>query len=301
MDPSRIVTINNKKVQISEPYEKKISSSYFIERPEILEIISAAWMGGPNSLPLSPILVGPPGIGKNELVYELMKRMPVKRELYIFQGHEDVTAEDLACTVRFSDSSERKLDYILSPVSTAIIKGGILFIDEIGKIRPRALSLLVSVLDDRRYIDSNLLGERLFAHKDFRFIAATNNADRVDKFLPDFISSRMRPLIFIGQLEVDQINNFIKETYKQTLNKKIESLISTFWIEWRKYLKTEKLNALSTPTPRDILQVFNLAISLSRIRTNNKRNVEEIDIDKAFIDEIHIVRSFNEIFKKSSE
>ena len=78
------------------------------------------------------------------------------------QGHEDVTAEDLASSVRFRDSGSG-MEYVVSPLVTAMERGAICFIDEIGKIRPRALALLVSVLDERRYIDSTLLGTRIKA------------------------------------------------------------------------------------------------------------------------------------------
>ncbi|MCH8196077.1 MAG: AAA family ATPase, partial [Chloroflexi bacterium] len=66
---------------------------------------------------------GEPGVGKNRVVYELARR--TGKDLYIFQGHEDVTAEDLACAVRFSDYADRKMYYVVSPLVTALLWGGI--------------------------------------------------------------------------------------------------------------------------------------------------------------------------------
>ena len=170
------IVMGGKSVLVSQPYAPDRSClPEFVGRDEELKLIAAAWMGGRHSLPLSPLLLGDPGVGKNRLVYELARL--TGRNLYIFQGHEDVTAEDLACAVRFSDNPDKKMDYILSPLVAAMHMGGIYFIDEIGKIRPRALALLVSVLDERRYIDSTLLGERVYADRNFRFIAATNTTD----------------------------------------------------------------------------------------------------------------------------
>jgi MoxR-like ATPase len=189
------IQLNNKLVWASEPYKPntKIMSS-FVGRELEMELIMASWIAGSDTLPLSPVLVGEPGVGKNRIVYELARF--TGRDLYIFQGHEDITAEDLACTVRFSDDTANLMEYVLSPLVCAMIKGGIFFLDEIGKIRPRALALLVSVLDERRYIDSTLLCERVFAHPGFRFIAATNTGEI--GMLPEFIRSRMRPVIKIG-------------------------------------------------------------------------------------------------------
>jgi len=186
--------IGEKQVFVSQPYKAPMTE--LVGRQDEMEMITAAWMAGPGAMPLSPLLLGEPGVGKNRLVYELAHR--TGKELFIFQGHEDVTAEDLACAVRFSDDINRKMDYVVSPLVTAMLVGGICFIDEIAKIRPRALALLVSVLDERRYIDSTLLGERVEAKPGFRFVAATNTADLEGNALPEFLKSRMRPVISVG-------------------------------------------------------------------------------------------------------
>src|SRR3989337_3288926 len=166
----KLVKINNKTVQLSEPYHAHISE--LIGREHEIKKVLAAWIGGDAVLPLSPLLVGEAGIGKNRIVYECARIW--SKELYIIQGHEDVSAEDLICTVRFSDDPNKKMDYIVSPLVTAMVRGAICFIDEIAKIRLRALAPLASVFDERRYIDSNILGERIYAQPGFRFIAAPN-------------------------------------------------------------------------------------------------------------------------------
>ncbi|MFO7614738.1 MAG: AAA family ATPase [Bacteroidales bacterium] len=145
--------IGNKTAHTGHPYRPKAyGAAELVAREPEMRSITAAWMAGPGTLPMSPLLLGEPGVGKNRIVYELARQ--TGKDLYIFQGHEDVTAEDLACAVRFSDNPDRKMDYVLSPLVTAMALGQICFIDEIAKIRPRALALLVSVLDERRYIDS---------------------------------------------------------------------------------------------------------------------------------------------------
>lgn len=253
MKERRKMTLGNKAVYFSEPFVPQHNVlPEFIGREKELRLITAAWMASDRSLPLSPLLVGEPGMGKNRIIYELAQK--TGRDLYIFQGHEDVTAEDLACAVRFSDQNNAVMDYILSPLVTAMITGGIIFIDEIGKIRPRALALLVSVLDERRYIDSTLLGERIIAHPAFRFIAATNTAEI--NLLPEFINSRMRPVITIEFPPRAEIEKIILSQYTG-MQKEISKLLDIFWLLWVQYNSSHKLS------PRDAIYLFSLAENLS--------------------------------------
>ena len=100
------ITLRNKTVFPSEPYSPREEYfNRFIGREPELGFITASWIGSDFSLPMSPLLIGDPGMGKNRLIYELTQK--TGRQLFIFQGHEDVTSEDLACTVRFPDQSER--------------------------------------------------------------------------------------------------------------------------------------------------------------------------------------------------
>lgn len=244
---------SNLSVLQSEPYCPKPSMlSKFEGRNDEIRAIFAAWISTNSHPPLSPLMIGLPGVGKNRIVYELAKITGLK--LYILQGHEDITAEDLACSVRFADGATNGMEYVLSPLVTAMINGGICFIDEIGKLRPRALSLLVSVLDERRYIDSSLLGERIVASDSFRFVAATNTGEQHD--LPEFIRSRMRPVIHVGLPDKKDINEIILA--QQGVHKNREFLINQFW----ELCAEQSLN----PSARDAIQLFGLAASLGSFR-----------------------------------
>ena len=256
----RKIQLNNKMVWASEPYKPNADiMSTFVGREQEMELIMASWIAGSHSLPLSPVLVGEPGVGKNRIVYELARY--TGRDLYLFQGHEDVTAEDLACTVRFSDDTANLMEYVLSPLVCAMLNGGIFFLDEIGKIRPRALALLVSVLDERRYIDSTLLCERVFAHPGFRFIAATNTGEV--GLLPEFIRSRMRPVIKIGYPPRQEIEEIIQRKFKKRMDN-LDGLVERFWFMWDK-----KSASSTTLTPRDAIAVFSMASSISDFESHN--------------------------------
>jgi MoxR-like ATPase len=247
------IQLNNKLVWASEPYKpNQAIISSFVGRDKEMELIMASWIAGSHTLPLSPVLIGDPGVGKNRIVYELARF--TGRDLYLFQGHEDVTAEDLACTVRFSDDSSNLMEYVLSPLVCAMLRGGIFFLDEIGKIRPRALALLVSVLDERRYIDSTLLCERVFAHPGFRFIAATNNGEVGT--LPEFIRSRMRPVIKIEYPPRQEIEEIIQQQFKNRMEN-LNGLVERFWYIW------DKKGTPGKPlTPRDAITIFSMASNI---------------------------------------
>ncbi len=262
-DWPRLITIgkNEKCVLTSEPYEPESGFlSRLVGRKKEMRFITAAWIKGKTTPPLSPLLVGAPGVGKNRLIYEIADN--TGKELYILQGHEDITAEDMACAIRFSDSGGNSMDYILSPLASAMIRGGICLIDEIGKIRPRALALLASVLDERRYIDSTLLGERIHASPGFRFIGATNTGEV--SMLPEFIRSRLWPVITLGFPEKKEIKNIIDLQFPGN-DSQVDDLIDTFWDLWEKNYGPDK-----RPTPRDAIHIFSLASNLYDLESSSK-------------------------------
>jgi len=217
--------------------------------------------------PLSPLLVGEPGVGKNRLVYELAR--VTRKELYIVQGHEDVTPEDLVCAARMSDDLERRVDYILSPLATAMLRGGICFLDEIGKLRPRALAPLASVLDDRRYVDSVLLGERVHAHPGFRFVAATNSVDLESGMIPEFVRSRLRPMIEVPLPSRKEMDEIVR-TRVARLAPSVDVALDHFWRLWQREKKP------APPSARDVICLFGLALSLADAEAS--RTPDRVDL-----------------------
>jgi MoxR-like ATPase len=159
----------------------------------------AAWETG-----LHFSLIGPPGVGKNELVYELARI--AKSPFHIIQGHEELSPEDLAAGARIG--SGNRVEYIGSPLLAAMLDGGICFFDEIGKVPARALSLLASVLDDRRTLTSAITGITLTAHPEFRFCAALNDADSCS--LPAYINERLLPRFKIGHRTPEETAAIVK-------------------------------------------------------------------------------------------
>ncbi len=248
------IAVGKKRVWPRQPYVPDESMmAEFVGRDEELTMLAAAWLSGTRSQPLAPLLIGPPGCGKNRLVFEMARRMGL--DLYVCQGYENITAEELACTLMPADDGNGRIDYLISTLATAMLKGGICFIDEIGKFPGKALALLASVLDDRRYIDLDLIGERVQAHPQFRFIAATNSEDL--ETLPDFVRSRLFPVIRVEKPAPELINTIIHQRFPDQ-HAAIGKLLGVFWRLWDKH--SEQGDA---PSPRDVMQIFSLAAKLA--------------------------------------
>ncbi len=286
---SEIKLQSGKTVGLSEVFVAR--SSALVGREMETRKIIACWIGN-GRLPLSPMLVGEPGLGKNRIVYECSTLCA--KNLYIYQGHQDVSAEDLICAVRFSDDPDKKMDYILSPLATAMLKGAVCFIDEIGKIGSRALAPLASLLDERRYVDSNLLGERIHAHPGFRFIAATNISDLEGDTLPDFIRSRLRPVIDVGYPSTEEIEGIVRSCFV-SLNNNGKPLFSRFWSNWKKAFGEKP------PTPRDAKYIFGLALNIADFETSGDRPYNLESNASAALSPEHIEQAFKAFAENNEE
>jgi len=264
MPNEEMVQIGNKWVQLSEPYVAQTTE--LVGRNEELRAIVSAWLASP---PMSPLLVGLPGLGKNRVAYEISRL--TGKDLYILQGHEDLRADDLACVTRISDT--HRIDYLLTPLTSAMIRGALCLVDEIGKIRADAFALLASLLDDRRYMDSTVLGARIHAAPGFRFLAATNTVDLDGKRIPDFIESRLKPVVNFRPSPREEIDQIARTRYPAILQDASE-LLEVFWDEWRKQTKGR-----SFPTPRHVVQVFALALGVAHGTLATARTPGNIDLN----------------------
>ena len=166
-------------------------------------------------------LEGSPGVGKNEIVYEIARHMARAQEIpfYSIQGHEEMTPEDLSILVvpDMRGSGELPLGLRASPLATAIVEGGLFFFDEINRVPDRALSPLASVLDDRCTLYSAMTGITVrprdeAARKRFRFCCAMNPdlANAGQTGLPDYIAERTLPVIQIDYLGRDDLKEMLR-------------------------------------------------------------------------------------------
>jgi MoxR-like ATPase len=253
----RHISLGSKSVMLNEPYHSTTAfQTRLIGRERELRLIMAAWFTHPGKLPYAPLLIGAPGVGKTRLAHELANI--TKRELYIFWGNEDVTADDLIISGRDSDDPSRRIDYVLSPLGTAMVRGGICFIDELGELRASALAVLLSILDEQGAVFIPLLGERIEVHPRFRLIATMNQSDTLATSLPPKLARRLKPVVEVAPATPDELRHIVAERYQETRDAE-EQLLRHFWTLWR------KASPHVQPTPSDVIYVLGMAQSLAEI------------------------------------
>lgn len=183
--------IENVNLHLSSPDE---SEGNWIGQQEILKQISACWLVvDEKDMPLTPRLVGTPGIGKTTLAIAAARQR--QQDLYIYQCTADTRPEDLLVTPVLAESG--KIAYHASPMVTAMITGGICVLDEGNRMNEKSWASLAPLLDHRRYVESIVAGITIHAHKDFR-CAVTMNEDESTFEIPDYILSRLQPTLSLG-------------------------------------------------------------------------------------------------------
>ena len=156
------------------------------------QLLAAWWLVEPQDVPMNPRLVGKPGVGKTTLAYAAGRSLG--REVYIYQATMDTRPEDLLITPVISP--EAKIQYVASPLVTAMVRGGVCVLDEGNRMSEKAWASLAPLLDQRRYIESIVTGLKIPAHADFRFVATLND-DASTYELPEYIHSRLQPQILV--------------------------------------------------------------------------------------------------------
>jgi len=169
--------------------------------------LMAAWMVvDTKDVPMSPRLLGKPGVGKTTLAYAVAKQMG--REVYILQATLDTRPEDLLVTPVIESGG--RLRYVASPLVTAMVRGGIVILDEGNRMSEKSWASLAPLLDSRRYVESIVAGIKIKAHMDFRLVA-TMNDDASTFELPEYIHSRLQPQILIDFPEREEERQILKE------------------------------------------------------------------------------------------
>ncbi len=185
------VTLGGVNLTLS-PQDK--SEPEWIGQEEILKQLLACWLVvAKEDMPLSPRIIGMPGIGKTTLGMVAAKSR--NQPLYIFQCTSDTRPEDLLITPVLSEKG--KISYHASPVVTAMITGGICILDEGNRMNEKSWASLAPLLDHRRYVESIIAGIQIPAHKEFR-CCVTMNQDESTFEIPDYILSRLQPTLSMG-------------------------------------------------------------------------------------------------------
>ena len=166
----------------------------WIGQREVLKQLLACWLVvDPKDLPLSPRIVGMPGIGKTTLGMAAARERD--QPLFIYQCTADTRPEDLLITPVLAENG--KIVYHASPLVTAMLLGGVCILDEGNRMNEKSWASLAPLLDHRRYVESMVAGITVPAHPDFR-CAVTMNEDESTFEVPDYILSRLQPTLTVG-------------------------------------------------------------------------------------------------------
>ncbi len=178
------IEISGVEVYLTDPVEVEME---WVGNENLTNQLKAAWLVlEENDLPLTPRILGRPGIGKTTLAYATGKKLG--KEVYIFQCTMDTRPEDLLISPVIS--SDKSIKYVGSSLVSAMIKGGICLLDEGNRMSEKSWASLAPLMDKRRYVESIIAGIRIFAHPDFR-LCVTMNSDSSTYEVPEYILSRM--------------------------------------------------------------------------------------------------------------
>lgn len=141
------------------------SDQFYLPVGNEIEVFEAAWQSK-----RAIMLKGPTGCGKTRLVEYMADRFGV--ELFTVSCHEDLTATDLLGRYLLKGSETVWVD---GPLTTAMRKGGICYLDEIVEARQDAIVAIHSVTDHRRELFIERLGgARLKAADNFCLVVSYN-------------------------------------------------------------------------------------------------------------------------------
>jgi MoxR-like ATPase len=199
-----VVEIEGVPLHLAHPDEIPVN---WVGQEEVMRQLLAAWLVvDPQDLPMSPRLIGKPGVGKTTLAYAAAKRLG--REVYIMQATVDTRPEDLIVTPVIE--GEGRLRYVASSLVTAMLRGGIVILDEGNRMSEKSWASLAPLLDTRRYVESIVAGIKIKAHPLFRLVA-TMNDDASTFDLPEYIHSRLQPQILIDFPEREEEYQILRE------------------------------------------------------------------------------------------
>ena len=184
------ITIDNVELVLSHPVA---SPSPWIGQPEVMRQLLACWhVVAKEDLPLTPRIIGFPGIGKTTLGMAAAEAR--NQKVYVMQCTADTRPEDLLITPVLSEKG--KISYHASPLLSAVLTGSVAIIDEGNRMSEKSWASLAPLFDNRRMVESIIAGITINAHDDFR-AAVTMNDDASTFEIPDYIMSRLQPGIKI--------------------------------------------------------------------------------------------------------
>jgi MoxR-like ATPase len=201
---AKTIIVDHVEIHLTEPDDLPLE---WVGRAELLSELKAAWMMvDPADVPMNPRLIGKPGVGKTTLAYAAGRA--IGRSAYLFQATMDTRPEDLIITPVVGPNGS--IQYAASSIVSAMVTGGVAILDEGNRMSEKSWASLAPLLDRRRYVESLVAGVKIRAHGDFRFVA-TMNDDASTFELPEYIHSRLMPMIVIDFPDADEERAILKQ------------------------------------------------------------------------------------------
>lgn len=160
--------MNNEGLNMYQEIQKNV-----IGRKREIRNILAALMGGRNI-----ILEGAPGTSKSTILKEITKQATMS--FHMVEGSAELTPTKLIGSFNPAEVISRGYEtdcFNFGPLTTAMIDGGFLYIEEFNRIPEDVMNVLIRSMDERR-ISIPRLGETV-ATASFRVIGAMNPFDDI--------------------------------------------------------------------------------------------------------------------------
>ena len=184
------VTVNIEGVTLTLTHPDRFVSEW-IDYYDYQRQLAAAWLRlSDKEPPLNPRLIGESGLGKTTLACAAGRALGL--DVYFFQCTMDTRPEDLLITPVLT--GDKRVEYRATSLVSAMVKGGVLILDEGNRMPERAWASLAPLMDERRYIESAITSLKIHAHPDFRLCVTMNDDTSVFE-LPTYIQCRLKPRI----------------------------------------------------------------------------------------------------------
>lgn len=139
-------------------------SPFYLPSGNELQLFEAAYS---NRIPV--MLKGPTGCGKTRFVRHMSHRLGLP--LYTVACHDDLTSSDLVGRYLIKGGETVWVD---GPVTRAVRKGGICYLDEVVEARKDTTVIIHPLADDRRVLTIEKTGEELEAPESFMLVISYN-------------------------------------------------------------------------------------------------------------------------------
>jgi len=196
------IIINDVEIHLRQP---DTTDTNWIGQREVHRLLAAALLRiHENDRAMTPVLIGSPGCGKTTLACTVAQEF--NQPVYIVNCTSDMRPEDLLVIPVIS--SDQKILYRGSSLVSAMVSGGLCVLDEANRMNEKAWASLASLLDHRRYVESGAAGVKIPAHREFRLVA-TMNEDSSTYNIPEYIASRLKPIIPVEVPRPDDLKAII--------------------------------------------------------------------------------------------